>query len=297
VSAANRRFRGTPGFQSPAAFVCQETSIGRRLIETSGKNYIVMSALQKRIVWISTIVIPLCVLLGPLGAAPPEVPKISLFAPAKDLLQQVDFFVARIEESLADPADFDGAKQSRTRKDANTLAALALVLAVHDEDHPSKAGMPALLKAAQSLADAGDDAQKAAAGLEAIRQARSARPPASEPVKWEKSASTASLMKQVPLVHSGLKRGVEPNRLARQAAQSAGQAASIAAIAQAAMLDDEYAKSPDDARRWIEMCAEMRDAAGEVNSAVHAQDQARVSTGMKRLAQSCESCHARFRQP
>jgi cytochrome c556 len=39
----------------------------------------------------------------------------------------------------------------------------------------------------------------------------------------------------------------------------------------------------------------MRDASGEVNSAVRAQDQALVVTAMKRLKQSCDACHAKFR--
>src|ERR1700680_2435174 len=60
-----------------------------------------------------------------LQSEPPAIPKISDFAPSADLVEQVDFFVGRIEQSLADPADFDLAKQSRTFKDANTLAALA----------------------------------------------------------------------------------------------------------------------------------------------------------------------------
>ena len=230
-----------------------------------------------------------------LDCGPPQVPKMSAFAPAGDLLQQVDFFVGRVEESLADPTDFDGAKQSRTRKDANTLAALALVLSLHDEDYPTKASMPALLRAAQSLAAADDNVQQATLALSAVRQARSTTTPSTERAKWEKAASLPALMKQVPLVHSGLKRGVEPNRLRRQAAQSAGQAAALAAIAQAAMLDDQYTKNAQDVEQWVELCTKMRDAAGEVNSAVHAQDQARVSSGMKRLADSCESCHATFR--
>src|SRR3954452_19671892 len=95
-----------------------------------------------------------------------EPPKISEFAPSKDLLQQVDFFVGRISESLADPADFDGAKQSRTLKDANTLAALALVLGAHDQDFPEKTGMPAMREAAIQLADAGEDASRATSALE-----------------------------------------------------------------------------------------------------------------------------------
>jgi cytochrome c556 len=113
----------------------------------------------------------------------------------------------------------------------------------------------------------------------------------------------------VPLIHTGLKRGVDPHRLARQASQSAGQSAALAAIAEAAMLDTEYAKLARDsaagaveraeqrAEQWRQFCVGMRDAAGEVNSAIHAQDQARVTAGMKRLSQSCEACHAKFRGP
>src|SRR6476659_7477363 len=103
-------------------------------------------ARRKRLTRISlpTVASMLFVGLGYVAIQSAEPPKISEFAPSKDLLQQVDFFVGRISESLADPADFDGAKQSRTLKDANTLAALALVLGVHDQSFPERASMPAL---------------------------------------------------------------------------------------------------------------------------------------------------------
>lgn len=234
---------------------------------------------------------------GALFAESPAIPKMSAFAPAKDLIAQVDFFIKRMEESLSDPADFDLAKQSRTVKDANTLAALALVLGVHDEDHEIKATMPAMLASAQALAVAGEDAKKATVSLDGIKRARAGGPGDATGIKWEKAAALAPLMKQVPLVHTGLKRGVEPNRLARQATQSAGQAATLVAIAQASMLDPEPAKNLAERELWIRYCAEMRDAAGEINSAVHAQDQGRVAGGMKRLTQSCDACHEKFRHP
>lgn len=236
-----------------------------------------------------------CAIALPLSSQPPEIPKISSFAPAKDLIQQFDFYIGRISESLADPADFDLAKQSRTLKDANTLAALALMLAVHDDQHPLKPGAAALLKSAQDLSHVDDNAQRGGAALDAIKRARAATEASGETVKWEKAASLSALMKAVPLVHTGLKRGVEPNRLARQAVQTAGQSAALAAIAQASMLDPEPAKSPAEVHEWVQLCLQMRDASGEVNSAVHAQDQAQVVTAMKRLTQSCDACHAKFR--
>jgi len=242
----------------------------------------------------------LLIVLIALAAAGPsastDLPKVSAFAPAEDLLEQVRFFVGRVEESLADADDFDLAKQSRTFKDGNTIAALALVLAVHDQAYPQKSAMPAVLRAAQSLATVEDNHPRAKKALTEIKAALAAEGMAEAAVRWEKVASLAALMKQVPLIHSGLKRGVEGNRLARQAPRSAGQAAALAAIAQVSALDPEYVKTAGDAETWHACCVEMRDAAGEVNSAVHAKDEARVSGSMKRLAVSCDRCHAAFRR-
>jgi hypothetical protein len=238
-----------------------------------------------------------CLGVTPLFSQAPQTPPVSSFAPHDDLLGQVDFFIGRVEESLSDPAGFDLAKQSRTLKDANTLAVLALVLSQHDGDFPQKSSMPALLKASQALAAAEANTERAQQSLAAIKLAREGKSPSAEPVKWERVASLPLLMKQVPLVHAGLKRGVAPNRLKRTAEQSAGQAATLAAMAQASIFDDEYADSPEKVTAWQKYCAEMRDAAGEVNSAVHAQDQARVDSGMSRMLESCEACHAKFRQP
>jgi len=233
--------------------------------------------------------------VGSLSAEGPQVPPASKYAPVDDLLRQVDFFIGRVSESLADPADFDLAKQSRTLKDANTLAVLGLVLANHDQDFPQKPVMPALVRAAQQLATVEADAAKAQEALGEIQMAAAGKGAAGEPVAWGKVASLPALMKQVPLVHSGLQRGVAPNRLKRTAEMSAGQAATLAAMAQASIFDNEYAKTPEQEAEWAALCAAMRDAAGEVNSAVRAQDQERVAAGMKTMLQSCEACHEKFR--
>ncbi|MGD9721331.1 MAG: hypothetical protein AB7O59_08985 [Pirellulales bacterium] len=228
--------------------------------------------------------------------APPAAP-VSTYAPATDLLEQVDFFTGRVSESLAAPAAFDLAKQSRTLKDANTLAVLALALALHDQDFPQKAAMPALLQAAQQLAAADADYAKASLALAQIKAARQGQAPAVDIPKWEKVASLPLLMKQVPLIHTALKRGIDPRRLARQKAQAAGQAAALAAIAQASQFDDEYAKTPEQIENWRRLCGDMRDAAGSVNAAIAAADLQRVDESMKRLTQSCDACHAAFRHP
>jgi cytochrome c556 len=232
-----------------------------------------------------------------LAATPPtpQSPAASSYAPADDLLREVDFFIERTGESLADPAAFDLAKQSRTLKDANALAALALVLAMHDQDFPHKAAMPQLVRAAQQLAAAEGDYDKAAAALALVEAARAGKVEPGGLAQWEKVASLPALMKHVPLVHSRLQRGVDKRRLARSAEASTAQSAALAAIAQASMFDTEYAKTPGDVEKWQQQCAEMRDAAGSVNAAIHVQDAERVTQSMKRLVQSCEACHATFR--
>ncbi|MEX2111569.1 MAG: hypothetical protein WD845_00190 [Pirellulales bacterium] len=222
---------------------------------------------------------------------------IAPFVPVDDLIAQVDYFVGRMDEALASPQAFDLAAQSRVMKDANTLAALALVLSLYDEDFPRRAAMPALLRGAQQLAVSEADFEKSSQALADIKRAQAGHVDPAAGAKWEGVASLSVLMKQVPVIHSRLNRGVDRRRLARQATQSAGESATLAAIAQASMIDTSYAKTAAQADEWRRQCEAMRDAAGEVNAAVHAQDFERVSAGMKRLVQSCEACHATFRRP
>ena len=60
--------------------------------------------------------------------------------------------------------------------------------------------------------------------------------PAAE-VAWQTVAPLDALMQQVPIVNNSLRRGLDPNRFKRQQKQTAGQAATLAAIAQAASFD------------------------------------------------------------
>jgi cytochrome c556 len=221
-------------------------------------------------------------------------PQPSAYAPHEDLLAQVDFFIERAEESLAGDK-LDLASQARLLKDAHTLAILGLVLSQHDAEFPQKAAMPALVKAAQALAAADGDRDKSEAALADLKSARQGKVAAgTEPLKWQPVASLPMVMKQVPLIHASLKRGTG-KRLARNQEQVAAQAAALAAIAQASMFDEEYASTPEDVAAWQQFCAEMRDAAGEVNVAAHAGDADRVESSMTKMLQSCEACHEKFR--
>jgi cytochrome c556 len=93
-----------------------------------------------------------------------------------------------------------------------------------------------------------------------------------------------------------LKRGVAAAKFDSQKTQSAEQSATLSAIAASILTDTRAVKNPADTDKWYKFSADMRDAAGSVNAAVHAGDQAATATAMSQLAKSCEACHAVFRK-
>lgn len=229
-------------------------------------------------------------------AAQPPAPPVSSFAPADDLVGQVDFYIQRTEETLAKKSDFDDAAIARLKKDANTLTVLALVLGMHDTQNRVQPAAAELLGASQQLAKSTDYAA-AVATFDRVKQAAAGKAgPAAADLKWEKVASLGQLMKQVPMINAALKRGVTAERFETLKPQSAGHAAVLAAIAQAVYADTHEVKNPADMDKWYRYCDEMRDAAGAVNAAIHAGDQATTTKAMSRLAASCEACHATFRK-
>ena len=243
----------------------------------------------------STVFLVLSALAG--GAEPALDPPPSRWAPVAGLFTHVDATIARLRETLADAEDYDLADQSRARKDAEVLVALAQVLSRHDEDFAEQAAMPRLHAAAERLAASGESHAEAARALTDISAARGGQADPDVAVRWEKSASLPILMKQVPLVHAALKRSVDADRWRRQSAASQGQAAALAAIAAVSALDHEYAKTPAETTKWDELCGQMRDAAGAIGAAIRTEDRTALAEGMSRLHVSCEACHAAFRRP
>lgn len=222
--------------------------------------------------------------------------KVSSYAPAGDLLGQVDYYVERASEALADPASYDEDRQEKVARDANTLAALALALAMHDEDHKLKAAAPAILQASQALAEAYEEYDKAAAALAQVKKAVAGEAPAGEPVTWKSVADLPSLMQQIEIVQAQIKRGAtDARRLKRQADKTAGQAATLAAIAQATLLNTDYA-TDEQLSEWEKYSVEMRDASAALNAAVRKADAAKAGEVLVALQKSCDDCHAVFKE-
>jgi hypothetical protein len=234
---------------------------------------------------------PLVVLATVVAGDPPASVAMSKVAPADDLVKQLDAYVAGCREGLTDEQTYDN--RSRTiAKDANTLAAIALALAMHDQPHRLTKVAPALLLYSQDLAKAQDfeSAKKAFADLERAAAGQTSIKPE---VKWERVAGLGQLMKQVTFVNNRLRRNMR--RFEERKDDNARDAALLAVIAQAATYDTHEVDDPADLDKWYQLCGEMRDAAGDVNAKIHAADKAGAEAALGKLAQSCESCHEIFR--
>ena len=137
-------------------------------------------------------------------AEDPSPAKPSTYAPAADLENQVDFYLGRLSDSLASQAEFDLAKQSRVYKDANTLAAILLVLGLHDQPNKYRDSATAAIMSAHALSAGAEDYAVARKSLDALKASVGAGK--GDKLDWSDVADLASLMKQVPVVHASLKR-------------------------------------------------------------------------------------------
>ena len=227
-------------------------------------------------------------------AAPPEAPKVSTFAPAKDLGAQLDEYVEELEECVESKDEFADS-EGKIAKSANTVSVIALALGLSDEDNKYKKAAAAIIKAAQEVASAKDfDAAKKS--VDALKAAMKADGDASG-LSWDKKvASMPELMAQVPLINTKLKRYARGSRMKKKAKDLMGYTAVIAAIGQASMANAEDTDKPNETAKWYAYCAQMRDAAAAVNKAIADGDEDAVKDKLADLQQSCDDCHAVFHE-
>jgi len=235
----------------------------------------------------------LAVVLGGLAVAappPPEAPKVSTFAPAEDLANQMTEYIESLEKAVATEQEYKDA-EGKISKESNALILIALALGLHDSDNPHKSAAAALVKAAQDVAAAKDFAatKKAVEQLKVAAQSK-----AGGELKWEKKANLDELMKQVPMINTKMKRYLKGSRFKSNAKDTAGYSAVLAVIAQGSMADTSETKNDEQVKQWYDFCAQMREAASGLNKAIHAGDESAADAAMKKLTQSCDDCHAVF---
>ncbi len=221
-------------------------------------------------------------------------PKPSKYAPANELMEQLQDMVKKLDADLTEKESYAEEHEARVMMNANTVAAIALVLGMHDQDNPVKKKAAKVIGAAQDLAsnsDEFDGAQKSLIALKATIESDEK----SDPVKWESVADIIELMKQVPIANNNLRRGVTNRRFERAKARTAAYASGLAALAQASLHDDTYCGDEEDFAKWKKYCAEMRDGASQTREAVLRGDQDAAKRALEIVAKTCDKCHEDFR--
>jgi cytochrome c556 len=229
------------------------------------------------------------------AADPPPAPAVSTFAPIDDLLAYVDSCLESFAPVLASAETYERGK-ARLEKDADSLAAVALALHLHDQDHRLKHHAGVMFKAAQQLATAADyaAAQQAWHVLQAANRGETSAVPE---LAWQPAGEMGIVMKQVTLLHGKLKRGARPGpRFDAAAEEHARIATVLAALAQCTQSDVPEGTSPADTIKWYDLCAEMRDLCSETSRALHARDPAGTAAALARVERNCNACHDVFRK-
>jgi cytochrome c556 len=233
-------------------------------------------------------------------------PKFSTFASADDLAAEVKFLVADLEKAVADEEEYKSQVEGRFIRDGNTITLIAIALGLHDQDSPLKPHAKAIAAAARKLAQTKDFATtkqtnedlKAcfAATKQAVADLKAAvggQVGGGGELKWGKVAPLNTLMKdEVPNINTKLKTGLR--HFETRAGEAAANAATMALIAENAMLYVADTKKPAEGAEWTKFAAQMRSLAKDVAAKAHAGDQAGTNDAMDKLNDSCTACHRVF---
>ncbi len=219
---------------------------------------------------------------------------VSAYAPVKETESQLVYYLERIEKDLTDEATYEEDQQNRVALDASTVAVLAILLGMHDEETKYQKQASKVIELAIELADSSSEFADAKEKLAELKAAVDSGTSAGK-TTWEPAADLGLLMKQVPIVNNSLRRGVTGRRFARSIDSTAGHAVTLAAIAQASLIDTSYCGDEEDEKEWQKICADMRDASAEVYKALRAKNQDRAKAGIAKIVKTCDACHHRFR--
>ncbi len=224
--------------------------------------------------------------------------KVSDYARADDLVSAQKYFLVQLEEPLASKPDYAEDTQERVKKNALVLAVLTMQLGLHDTTNPSQAQAAELLPLTIELAASVKEYDRAKAIFDKIQAVINANSVSSAPeIKWAMVRGQGALMKKMNEINSAIKRNLTPARFEKQLATLKHQSATMAALGQATFLDKHHVKDPMEYPTYEKYAVEFRTAAAELNTAIHAADQAAALKAFARMDRSCHTCHQKFDPP
>lgn len=251
------------------------------------------------LVVLGLVALPTTALAQDQAEAAAKTAKVSQFAKAKDVETELRFFIDKIGKDLANKEEFGEDQQTRISLDGSTVAVLGLTLALHDEKSDLKPAASKVVELAAELVENAESFADATTTYSKLQAALTNNPKTSTDAELSWDAPVADivlLMKQVPIVNDKVRRGVnDKRRFKRNAKKTAQKAVTLAAIAHISMMNTDYCGDEDDEKAWKKICVDMRDACADIYTALMENDQAKAKAGNKRVVESCDACHHRFR--
>lgn len=218
-----------------------------------------------------------------------------------DIAAQIGFYAERLGESAQDDGDYNELDQTRVEKDAVTVAALALLLAQHDQDHALRPAAAAVLAAANDMAANHHEHAPTAAAYHRLSDALASKAHSADGTTTPDAkfavTDTAMLMKQIRYIENRLKRAASRNPTDKTRSDVAGHAATLAALA-APMAQDakQFAKSAHQQRTWVRQSEAMAAAAAQLNAAANDVNVTSFNDAVRALDATCSRCHNDFRR-
>ena len=187
-------------------------------------------------------------------------------------------------------------------RDANVLVLLALAIGLSPEDSELKAAAPALVAAAQEVAQV-TDLGSAKKSVEALRAACSAQGDASQ-LTWTKLAHLSPLMKKgLPNLTTEIKRLARNEKTLERSGnleKVVGDAATLAVIALGVRPNVEETLSPNEDELWAQYCDQLYTASYKMYQASKALQSTEgkfddFSAAFKEVDATCNTtCHEKF---
>lgn len=221
--------------------------------------------------------------------------KVSTYAPAEDLVAAQAYFLDQLADTLTSKEEYAEDKQERVKKNALVFAVVTMNLGLHDTAISAQAKAAGLYPLAIELAANAKDYDKAKATYDKLQATTTA--PGTGKIAWGPVRGQGALMKKVNEINSAIKRNLTVARFSKQSNSLKIQSATMAALGQATLLDTHEVKNPTDKPVYEKYAVEFRTAAGELNTAVHAADNAAALKAFARMDASCHSCHQKFVPP
>ncbi|MDR1485249.1 MAG: hypothetical protein LBT09_10555 [Planctomycetaceae bacterium] len=223
-----------------------------------------------------------------------------------DLVDQVDEYIVRIGENLADLKTSENyvTDNESVCRDASGLAIVVLMVGLSEKESRYRRVAPDLLAAVKRLIAAADY-KIAAAEFEAVKATlKSKNSSTPDKLKLEKVVKLKPVMKAMPNLNSNVRRLTNTEtklkrQLDKKPKQIFGQLAALAAISEGSIPNGDETAKPNESEKWRNECEQFRNAAIKANIAAHDFANGKIKyenywSAFSELSRSCDSCHNIF---